>query len=144
MSTNQTAASQHGGVERCPGLKDSTTIPAQIKALASEWPTPEKAWLEAFIQRIRRDYGNVVHRALIFGSKARGDWHAASDIDILVIIDDEAKGSAEAIEAMSDELPGAEESLPVVLTHTNSEWTELGRWKADFHQVVEREGVSIL
>ena len=65
-------------------------------------------------------------------------------IDILVIISDDAKASGEAIEALSDELPGAPESLPVVLTHTESEWTELGEWKADFHQVVEREGVSVL
>ena len=142
--TKETTASQRAAVEGVPGLKGRTTIPAQVRALSSEWPTPEKAWLEAFVEAIRHDYAHVVRRALLFGSKARGDWHAESDIDILVIISDEAKASGEAIEALSDELPGAPESLPVVLTHTESEWTELGEWKADFHQVVEREGVSVL
>ena len=142
--TTETTASQRGAVDEMPGLKGRTTIPAQVRALSSEWPTAEKAWLEAFVEAIRRDYAYMVRRALLFGSKARGDWHAESDIDILVIIRDEAKASGEAIEALSNELPGAPESLPVVLTHTESEWNELGKWKADFHQVVEREGVSVL
>ena len=125
-------------------MKQQTTIPAKVRALSSKWPTPEKAWLEAFVKAIRRDYAHVVRRALLFGSKARGDWDAESDIDILVIIRDEAKASGNAIEELSNELPGAPESLPVVLTITESGWTELGEWDADFHQVVEREGVSIL
>ena len=89
----ETTTSQRAGVDEIPSLKGRTTIPAQVRALSSEWPTPEKAWLEAFVEAIRRDYAYMVHRALLFGSKARGDWHAESDIDILVIIRDDAKAS---------------------------------------------------
>ena len=105
----------------------------RIRALSREWPAPEKAWIEAFAEAIRCDYADVVRRALLFGSKARGDWHAESDIDVLVIISNKAKASGEAIEALSDELPGTAESLPVVLTHTESEWAELAVRRADFH-----------
>ena len=119
-------------------------IAPRIRALASDWPAPEQTWLEAFVEALRRDYAHVVRRALLFGSKARGDWHAESDIDVLVIISDEGKASAEAIEELSSELPGAAESLPVVLTYNETEWAELGSDKADFHEAVEREGVSVL
>ena len=109
------------------------TMTCRIRALSREWPAPEKAWIEAFAEAIRCDYADVVRRALLFGSKARGDWHAESDIDVLVIISNKAKASGEAIEALSDELPGTAESLPVVLTHTESEWAELAVRRADFH-----------
>lgn len=48
------------------------------------------------------------------------------------------------MEALSDELPGASESLPIVLTQTESEWAELGEWEDEFHHRVEREEVSVL
>lgn len=142
--TSESSSTQDAAVKPVPGPKDRDTVRPQIRALWNKWPTPEKAWLEAFVEAIRDDYAHVVRRALLFGSKARGDWHAESDIDVLVIISDEGKANAEAIEALSDDLPGAPESLPVVLAHTETEWTELGKAKADFHEVVEREGVSVL
>ena len=35
------------------------------------------------------------HRALLFGSKARGDWTADSDIDVMVIVEDAAADTGE-------------------------------------------------
>lgn len=120
------------------------TMPTQIEELSSSWPAPEQTWLRAFIDAIRRDYADVVQRAMLFGSKARGDWQQSSDIDILVIIRDDERERWEEIESLSDELPGADDSLPTVLTQTESDWRELGILRAGFYHAVEREGVSIL
>ena len=35
-----------------------------------------------------------VHRLFLFGSRARGDSHAGSDMDVLVVLDDEPTGVA--------------------------------------------------
>lgn len=120
------------------------TMPTRVEELSSSWPAPEQTWLRAFIEAIRRDYADVVQRAVLFGSKARADWKECSDIDVLVIIRDEDRGRWEEIEALSDELPGADDSLPAVLAQTESEWRELEEWRAGFYYAVEREGISIL
>ena len=119
-------------------------MPTRIEELSSSWPAPEQTWLCAFIDAIQRDYADVVQQAVLFGSKARGDWQQSSDIDILVIIRDEDRERWEEIEALSDDLPGADDSLPTVLTQTESDWRKLRDWRAGFYNAVEREGVSIL
>lgn len=118
--------------------------PRRIEELASSWSAAEQAWLQAFIHAIREDYAHAVQRAVLFGSRARGDWKQWSDIDVLVVIRDEDRELWEEIEALSDQLPGADDSLPAVLTQTESEWQKLEDWRAGFWYAVEREGVSIL
>ena len=55
------------------------TMPTRVEELSSSWPAPEQTWLRAFIEAIRRDYADVVQRAVLFGSKARADWKECSD-----------------------------------------------------------------
>lgn len=119
-------------------------LPEGISELSRTWPAAEQAWLAGFVDRIRNEYRGAICRAVVFGSKARGDWHAESDIDVLVIVRDEARPHRKAIEALSDELPGADESLPMVMARTETEWARLGEWGAAFHQTVEAEGVRLL
>jgi len=38
------------------------------------------------------------HKIILFGSQARGDWHPHSDVDLLVIIDDNDQGADPAVE----------------------------------------------
>lgn len=40
-------------------------------------------------ERIRDSFGEKVKKIVLFGSYARGDYNEESDIDILVIVDDE-------------------------------------------------------
>ncbi len=46
----------------------------------------EKNVLETFITLMREKI--IVHRVVLFGSRARGDADADSDMDVLVIVDD--------------------------------------------------------
>ena len=50
------------GPEAEVSVKGKTTIRAQVRALSREWPAPEQAWLEAFVEAIRNDYAQVVRR----------------------------------------------------------------------------------
>ncbi|MEO0160388.1 MAG: nucleotidyltransferase domain-containing protein [candidate division WOR-3 bacterium] len=40
-------------------------------------------------KKIRESFGEKVTKIILFGSFARGDYHKYSDVDILVIVDDE-------------------------------------------------------
>jgi len=59
------------GPEAEVSVKGKTTIRAQVRALSREWPAPEQAWLEAFVEAIRNDYAQVVRRDGRPGSAGR-------------------------------------------------------------------------
>jgi predicted nucleotidyltransferase len=46
----------------------------------------ERAGLQAFVDRLRQRYGDDLLRVRLFGSKARGDSHAESDFDLLIVL----------------------------------------------------------
>ncbi len=54
----------------------------------SSLPEQERRAIEAFLKRVRQAYPQRVKQMSLFGSKARGDSHIGSDIDILLIVDD--------------------------------------------------------
>ena len=121
-----------------------TAMPTRIKEEANNWSPAEQAWLHAFINAIQENYAHAVQRAVLLGSRARGDGHQWDDIDVLVIIRDEDRELSKEIEALSDNLPGADECLAAVLTQTESEWRKLEDWRAQLWDAVEREGISLL
>lgn len=49
-------------------------------------------WLKEFRRTLGADYGEVVVKALLLGSRARGDWNPESGIDVMVIVIDNAAG----------------------------------------------------
>ena len=52
--------------------------------------TDEQAWLDAYSQALKEQYPGIVERMVIYGSKARGDDHPDSDLDMLLIVKNEA------------------------------------------------------
>ena len=111
------------------------------------WHPDEQRWLERFREALAADYAKVVNKALLFGSKARGDGTTASDIDVMVIVRDEAADAQESIADMADELVFSAKcwrAAPCVLTRTESEWTKGLSWGFAFHEAVEGEGITLL
>ena len=111
------------------------------------WHRDEQRWLERFREVLTTDYGDIVKEALLFGSKARGDWRDESDIDVMVIVKDEAADTQDGIADKGAELVFSAEcwkAVPCVLTSTESEWARGIRWGLAFHEAVEGEGISLL
>jgi predicted nucleotidyltransferase len=45
----------------------------------------ERAALAALVEQSRQRYGDDLLRVVLFGSKARGDFDAESDLDVLIV-----------------------------------------------------------
>lgn len=50
----------------------------------------EKKALTDYKNNLRKNYPTLIERMMLFGSKARGDYHKYSDIDILLITNKKA------------------------------------------------------
>lgn len=66
------------------------SVPPTTTLETSSLPlTPgERAGLMTFIARLQQRYGDDLLRVVLFGSKARGDFDAESDLDVLVVVRD--------------------------------------------------------
>ena len=59
--------------------------------LTAKTPAELKHILDELIQNVIPIFGSKLKRVILFGSYARGDYDEESDIDVMFLIDDEAK-----------------------------------------------------
>jgi len=77
-----------------------STVPAEV-ALSRLAPE-ERQWVGELQDRLRSLFGSRLRDMRLFGSKARGDFHDESGIDILVLIDACDSSTAMAITDIAD------------------------------------------
>ena len=104
---------------------------------------PERAAVQAFLQRLLDNYRHVVQRMVLFGSKARGDSEPDSDIDILIIVNKESWPLRDAISVIA-----ARASLeygvligPRVIGWER--WQRMQRERFSLYENVVREGIPL-
>ena len=112
--------------------------------MTKKWHPDEQRWLTEFLEAVAKRHAKVVKEVFIYGSKARGDWHDDSDIDVLLIIDNNEEDAQKAIRQMGQRLAIPSQAVPSIMTRTEAEWARLGAIDSAFHETVEREGVRVL
>jgi predicted nucleotidyltransferase len=65
-------------------------IPKEISALSQE-----------FVSKVSQLYGNRLSKVILFGSYARGEQHEESDVDYLVVLNDDEIRSYHEIDNLS-------------------------------------------
>jgi predicted nucleotidyltransferase len=103
----------------------------------------EKNWLTAYRKALARE-GPAVRRLVVFGSKARGDDRLDSDLDVLLIVRNEAAARKRPLRRIGYLLAAGGELVPSILAYTEAEWDSRKRSGSSFRQAVERDGVQIL
>ncbi|MBI3180535.1 MAG: nucleotidyltransferase domain-containing protein [Myxococcales bacterium] len=118
-----------------PQILGLTLTPAQRSALAE------------YVGRLKQHFGPRLERAVLFGSRARGDAGEESDIDVLVLLrsDEQAVGADrnavwELLSALWRER-GFEPIAPVVMT--TAQYKELIRRERRFPKDLDAEGIVL-
>lgn len=105
--------------------------------------TTEVAAVESFTYSIKKAFGELLLKLEVFGSKAKGNYTEASDIDILVVV---RERSLEAMDMLAEITAGVNLGYnvsisPVVFSKWEYE-TNL-KMSAPFPLAVEAEGVLL-
>lgn len=108
MSTNQirSSASRVAGNRRgrrlsAAGRARDRLIPSSLPA----WLTDaERSRLDRFRQRVRALLGPRLLKFCLFGSRARGEGHAESDLDVLLVLREKTDEQRDGISAIEDEI----------------------------------------
>jgi uncharacterized protein len=106
----------------------------------------ERAGVEEFVRQVRERYNERVVKIALFGSRARGDAHEDSDIDILIVLQDPVSlDDRSAVTAMACDVALAAPEFVDISPRTlaDSQYRRLlqGEWR--FALEVEREGVAL-
>ena len=66
------------------------------------------AWMDGFLKAVNKDFGNRVWFVGLQGSYGRGEAHDASDIDVVVILDELSLADIKAYNAVLETMPHRE------------------------------------
>ena len=104
----------------------------------------EKAWLDDYRKALNKKYPGTVQEILIYGSKARGQAHAESDLDVLLIVKNEAGAFKRELRRVGYTLAVTTDDLPSILAYTQEEWKSRKKCGSSFRRAVERDAVRVL
>ena len=104
----------------------------------------EQAWLDAYRDALNKQHPEAVQEMLIYGSKARGQAHADSDLDVLLIVKNRAGGLKRELRWIGYLLAAKTDVLPSILAYTQEEWESRRRSGSTFRKAVERDAVRVV
>lgn len=104
----------------------------------------EQAWLDSYRKALEEKHPGAVERMVIYGSKARGEARPDSDLDILLIVRNSAKGLKRELRRIGYLLAATADVLPSILAYTQDEWENRRKSGSAFRQTVERDAVRVL
>jgi predicted nucleotidyltransferase len=104
----------------------------------------EQAWLDAYRAALNEKHPGAVQEMLIYGSKARGQARADSDVDVLLILKDTAGTQKRELRRIGYLLAATTGVLPSILAYTQEEWESRKRSGSTFRKAVERDAVRVV
>src|SRR3972149_3203439 len=103
----------------------------------------EQAWLDAYREALDKKHPGTVRQMLVYGSKARGQAHAESDLDVLLIVKNEAGALKRELRRIGYLLAATADVMPSILAYTENEWESRKKSGSAFRRAVGGGGVAV-
>jgi len=105
----------------------------------------ERQALEDFKHRLLAEFGDRIILIKLYGSRARGEYHLHSDVDLLVVVRKKTKRLDEKvldIECEISERYGYRDHLaPMIMSLAEYKWEKRRQWP--FILTVEEDGIDV-
>ena len=108
------------------------------------WLSPtEWSALERFVDEVRARHGDHVHRVTLFGSRARGEGHEESDLDVAVTLTADDHGLRRALIDLATDiyLDTGIKISPLVLSQRD--FDALAQMERGIAVAIQHEGVDL-
>jgi predicted nucleotidyltransferase len=119
-------------------------IGGPIKVSPMNLTADEQAWLDAYRHALVEQYPDTIEHMMVYGSKARGEAHPDSDLDVLLIVRNEAGALRRPLRRLGYDLAVAFDAVPSILAYTQEEWDRRKQSGSPFRRAVERDAVAVL
>jgi len=103
----------------------------------------EKKAVREFIATVRSAYGDKIQHAALFGSKVRGDWTKYSDVDILLIVEDDSWAFRKAIIGIDSDVELKYDVMLDIRVISAARWQYMANIQAGLYQNISRDAVPI-
>ena len=113
-----------------------------IANLENLQPRERKA-LTALVEVLRKRYLSSIHHVMLFGSKARGDSDPESDIDLLIVVEENSWALEKEISRLATE---TDYEYKVVLSEhivSNTRFEEMAAWREPLYCNLDCEGIDL-
>jgi len=103
----------------------------------------ERAALKAFLTRLQQHYAGQVLSVVLFGSKARSDSGPESDMDLLVVVQNDNWRVHRSVSHLAFE-PMVEHDV-LLSTHTIGQdlFTRMKRRRTPLYRAIQEEGIEL-
>ncbi len=103
----------------------------------------EQQAVSRFVDLLRRHYPERVQQTILFGSKARGDSRPESDIDILIVVDQDDWRLSHAISDLAADVSLEYDVLIGPRVIGRERWERMKQRSFGLYRNVAREGIPL-
>jgi predicted nucleotidyltransferase len=103
----------------------------------------EQEAIRSFLTRLSARYPDRIFQTILFGSKARGDSHPESDIDILLIVDNDEWRFQHAISDTASDVSLEYSVLIGPRVIGRASWEQMAQDRFSLYENVAREGIPL-
>ncbi len=114
-----------------------------IIASTSHLTTQERQAVEAFMRRLHEQFPGRILQATLFGSKARGDSRPWSDIDILLVVDEEDWPFRQEISTLAARVSLEYDVLIGARVIGQKRWERMKQQHVGLYQNIAAEGIPL-
>jgi predicted nucleotidyltransferase len=100
--------------------------------------------IQALLERLAQTFPDQILATTLFGSKARGDDNAESDIDILVITASEDWQVARTLRQIGARVSLERDVLFNIHVIAHDRWAEMEQIRSTYWRNIQRDGIQLL
>ena len=103
----------------------------------------ERTALTTFVDWVRGRFGDRLRELKLFGSRARGEGHEESDVDVLVVVDGVTTSEGRELTDRTGDLYTEHEVFISPLLLSTEHWARLRRLERLIVAEIDRDGVAL-